>query len=483
MLQFKSIFKIISILVLAVCAAMLLPSAIALYCNEIYIFKSFLVTILAAALLCGGYLFLTRKNKSRVFLTRDAFFFVTMSWLSISLLGSFPYFLSGVIPSFTDAFFESVSGFSTTGATILPDIESLPKSIHFWRCFTSWVGGMGIVVLTVAVFPLLGVGGLQLVQAEAPGVEVDKITPRVTETAKIIWLIYLGFTVAETILLMLGGMNLFDALTHTFSTVSSGGMSSKSAGIAHFNSAYIECVIIFFMFLSGVSFSLHYRFISGNFSAVFKDSEFRAYVFIIFAAALLIFINMFNSASVFDNARSALFHVVSFSTTNGFSTNNYENWPSFSQMIIFCLFFIGACSGSTSGGFKVIRFITLLKQSINEMKLLLHPRGVFILKIGNTVIKKNIIYSISGFFFLYAATAGLLTFVVAASGEDILTSLSAVLATLGCVGPAFGSIGSTGNYAFMSDYVKWVLAFAMIIGRLEFYTVIILFTSSFWKKP
>ena len=461
---------------------MLFPSAIALYCNEIHVFKSFLATIIMAALLCGAYLFLTRKNKNTVFLTRDVFFFVTATWLIISFLGSFPYFFSGVISSFTDAFFESASGFSTTGATILPDIESLPKSIHFWRCFTTWIGGMGIVVLTVAVFPLLGVGGLQLVQAEAPGVTVDKITPRVTETAKIIWLIYVGFTVTATILLLFGGMNFFDALTHAFSTVSSGGLSSKSASIAHFDSAYIECVIILFMFLSGVSFSLHYRFISGKFSAVFKDSEFRAYVFILLAATLLIFINMFNGSSIFDTARSALFQVVSISTTNGFSIDNYENWHSFSQMVIFSLFFIGACSGSTSGGFKVIRFITLLKQCINEMKLLLHPRGVFILKIGDNVVRKNIIYAISGFFFLYMATAGLLTFIVAASGEDILTSLSAALATLGCVGPAFGSIGPSGNYAFLADYVKWVLSFAMIIGRLEFYTVIVLFTSSFWKR-
>jgi len=461
---------------------MFFPLVIALYCDEMHIFKSFLATIITAALLCGSYLFLTRKNKSAVFLTRDVFFFVTATWLTISFLGSFPYFFSGVLPGFTDAFFESVSGFSTTGATIFSDIASLPKSIHFWRCFTSWVGGMGIIVLTVAVFPLLGVGGLQLLQAEAPGVTVDKVTPRVAETAKIIWLIYAGLTVAETILLLLGGMNFFDALTHAFSTVSSGGMSSKNGSIAHFNSAYIECVIIFFMFLSGVSFSLHYRFISGKFSIVFKNSELRAYALITLTAALLIFINMFNSASIFDNARNALFQVVSILTTTGFSIDNYEKWPSFSQMVIFSLFFIGACSGSTSGGFKVIRFITLLKQCINEMKLLLHPRGVFVLKIGNDVIKKNIVYAISGFFFLYMATAGFLTFIVAASGEDILTSLSAALATLGCVGPAFGSIGSSGNYASMTGYVKWVLSFAMIIGRLEFYTVIVLFTSSFWKK-
>ena len=461
---------------------MFFPSAIALYCNEMPAFKGFLATIIITALLCSSCLFLTRKNKNTIFSTRDVFFFVTMTWLMISFLGSFPYFLSGVIPNFTNAFFESASGFSTTNATILYDIESLPRSILFWRFFTGWIGGMGIIVFTVAVFPLLGIGGLQLIQAEAPGVTLDKVTPRVTGTAKIIWLIYIGFTVAETILLLFGGMNLFDALTHSFSTVSCGGLSSKSNSIAYFNSAYIECVIIFFMFLSGISFSLHYRFISGKFSTVFKNSEFRAYVLIILAATLLVFINMFNSASILDDARKALFQVVSILTTTGFTIDKYENWPNFSQIIIFSLFFVGACSGSTSGGLKVIRFITLLKQCINEMKLLLHPRGVFVLKIGDNVIKKNIVYAISGFFFLYMVTAGLLTCVVASSGEDIFTSVSAALSILGCVGTAFGSVGSSGNYDFLPDYVKWVLSFGMIIGRLELYTVIVLFTPGFWKK-
>jgi trk system potassium uptake protein TrkH len=462
---------------------MLLPAGIALYCGEMPAFKSFLISIAGSALLCGSCLFFTRKYKNDIFSTRDGFLFVTMSWFTVSLMGTFPYFLSGAIPDFTNAFFETISGFSSTGATILNDIESLPKSILFWRSLTNWIGGMGIVVLTVAVFPLLGIGGLQLIKAEAPGPTVDRITPRITETAKILWIIYIAFTAAETILLLFGGMSLFDALTHTFGTISSGGFSPKDSSIGYYHSAYIECVVIVFMFLSGVNFALPYRLAAGKSLMVFRDTELRAYIIILLTASLLIFINKLGPGdSIFNTARTAIFHVTAILTTTGFNTTDYEKWPYFSQMVLFSLFFIGACSGSTSGGIKIIRIITLLKQALNEIKLLLHPRGVFILKIGNNVVKKNIVYAIAGFFFLYIFTAIVLTFIVASSGEDIFTSFSAVLSAQGCIGPAFGAAGPSGCYVYFADYVKWTLSFAMIIGRLELYTVLVLLTPGFWKK-
>lgn len=484
MVHFKSIFKMGAILLLIVCGFMLIPLWLSVYYGEPDAFKGFAVTMCAATGLSIPYLIYTYKYKSLDLDIRDGFFFVTFSWISMALVGALPYFLSGAIPNFTDAFFESMSGFSTTGATILSDIEALPKSMLFWRALTHWIGGMGIVVLTVAVFPLMGIGGLQLIQAEAPGLTVDRLTPRIAETAKILWLIYVAFTAIETILLILGDMDIFDAVTHAFSTISTGGLSTRNASIGDFKSPYIETVVTVFMFLSGINFALHYRLLAKSSSSVFKDEELRVFLGIILIAAALVTADLYlnHYHSIGQSLSSAFFQVTAVITTTGFTAEDYTLWPSLSQVVLLCLFFVGACSGSTSGGIKVIRIVILFKQAINEIKLLLHPRGVFVLKINDAVVKKNIVYAAAGFFFIYIAIVLIVTFITASSGTDIFASFCAALASLGCIGPGFGGIGPSESYGFFRDYVKWTLSFAMLIGRLEIYTVMVLFTPWFWKR-
>lgn len=430
-----------------------------------------------------GYL-LTRRRAKNILSIKDGFLLVTLSWLGASLVGAFPYYISGQIPLFTDAFFETASGFTTTGASILTDIESLSLSILFWRSFTQWLGGMGIIVLTVAILPILGIGGLQLVKAEAPGPVVDKISPRIAETAKKLWLIYVGFTLLEIFFLKLGGLSLYDAVTHSFSTLATGGFSTKNSSVGSFDSPYVEWVITVFMLLAGVNFSIHFRVLTGRFKNIFKDSELKTYLLITVFSTIFTayYLYGFTYSSLSDSIRYGAFQTVSILTTTGFATADYEIWGTVPQIILFILMFIGGCSGSTGGGIKVIRVVALLKQAFNEMKYLLHPKGVFILKISGNAVKKDIIYAISGFFFLYIATALVVSLIIAVSGVDVLTSFTTSLTALGNIGPGFGLVGPSENFAFFKDYVKWVLSFAMIAGRLEIYTFLIIFLPYFWKN-
>jgi len=484
-MNIRFVLKIISRLLLIISLFLLLPLGISFYYNEKDSFNALLMTIGIATSIFLFVTFIFRKIKEDALSTRDGFLFVTFSWIFVSFIGALPFYLSGALPSFVDAYFETISGFTTTGASILPEIESLDKSLLFWRSLTHWLGGMGIVVLSVAVLPLLGIGGLQLLKAEAPGPTVDKITPRIKETAKILWYIYVGLTLTQTILLMAGGMNLFDSLTHTFGTVATGGFSPKNTSVAYYNSAYIDIVISVFMIMAGVNFNLHFRFITGKTSHLLKDTEFKSYLIIVAIATLFITLNLFVSGqynTLFDSFRFAGFQVATMITTTGYATADYEVWPHFSQTILFMLMFIGGCSGSTGGGIKVIRIIALLKQGINEMKYLIHPRGVFTLRLSGTPVKKDVIYAISGFFFLYILMLLITTFVVSTSNNDVFTSFTTALATVGNIGPGFGKVGPTENYSFYPAYVKAFLCFAMLVGRLELYTVLILFTKRFWQK-
>jgi trk system potassium uptake protein TrkH len=478
------VYKIISYLVLIICGFMLIPGGIALGKGEYDALTGFIVTISISAANFIFMLLFTRGRENGTLSAKDGFLFVTSSWIAAAFTGALPFYLSGAMPEFVNAVFETMSGFTTTGASILSDIESLPSSILFWRSLTHWLGGMGIVVLTVAVLPLLGIGGLQLIKAEAPGPTVDKITPRITETAKILWLIYISLTFAQTILLMLGGMNLFDSLTHTFATLATGGFSTKNSSVGAFNSAYIDWVITIFMVLAGVNFTLHFRFMSGRYKTLLRDSELKAYLGIFAVSTILIAWNILGTsyATVSDAFRYAGFQAASILTTTGFATADYEKWPALSQTVLFVLMFVGGCSGSTGGGIKVIRIITLLKQGLNEMKYLLHPKGVFTLRINRHPVKKDIIYAISGFFFLYILMLLITTIVTASSGSDVATSFTASLATVGNIGPGFGLVGPTENFGFFPAYVKWFFCFAMLVGRLELYTVLILFTVTFWRR-
>lgn len=416
---------------------------------------------------------------------RGGFLFVTLAWLGASALGALPFFLSQEIPSFTRSFFETMSGFTTTGASILTNIESLPRSLLLWRGITHWLGGMGIVVLTVALFPLLGVGGFHLVRAEAPGPTVDRITPRITETAKILWAIYLGFTIVQTILLMFGGMDFIDALIHTFGTLATGGFSSRNASIAAFSSPYIHWVITLFMILAGINFTLFHRLFTGSLTSLSKNSELRAYLAIYLGATFLLVANLYYSGTyrvLGEALQFGTFQTASIMTTTGFATADYDQWPMFSRSILFFLMFVGGSSGSTGGGIKVIRLVILFKLAALHFKKLLEPRGVFTLRMNDRPLQDDSIEAISGFVFLYIGILLLITSAVAWAGEDLVSSFSTALAILGNIGPGFGSVGPTMNYAHMPGWLLWILSFGMMLGRLEIYSVLVIFTPMFWKR-
>ncbi|MBO4711870.1 TrkH family potassium uptake protein [bacterium] len=479
-----TILKPLVLILFFVSLFMAIPAATALYYDETAAFQTFVQTMFSVAAVCAvSFYFLRRWQIHRVAL-KESFILVVLCWFSVSFISALPFYISDAIPNFSEAFFETVSGFSTTGATILTDIESLPKSMLMWRSLVHWLGGMGIIVLAVAVLPLLGVGGLQLLKAEAPGPTVDKISPRISETAKILWGIYVGMTIVEAMLLNFAGMNYFDAFIHSFSTVSTGGFSSKNDSIAAFPSPLVQWIIIVFMILSGASFTLHYKLIMGKAKQIFKSTELKVYLVIILVVSVLVTITLYlkDIYPLKDSFRHSMFQVSSILTTTGFATADYEMWPNFAQFLIFMLMFLGGCSGSTSGGIKLIRIVTLVKLAFNEMKYLIHPKAVMPIFIDGNVIKKDMIYSISAFVFLYMCMVLFTTFICAVSGEDLITSFTAALTTVGNVGPGFGKIGPTDNFHFFSDWVKWFLSAAMIIGRLEVYTVMVIFTRAFWKK-
>ncbi len=483
-MNIRYVLKTLSTLLIIIAAFMLIPVFIAFYYGELYLVKSFLIPI-GIIIVYGICMFwITGTDKKHYFSTRDGFLLVTLGWIMAAFLGSLPFYISGAIPSLTDAFFESMSGFTTTGASILTDIESLPRPILFWRSLTHWLGGMGIVVLIVAIFPFLGTGGLHLLKAETPGPTVDKITPRITEMAKILWGAYVGLTILEIILLMFGGMDLFEASTHTFGTMATGGFSPKAKSVGHYNSPFIHWVITVFMLLAGVNFILYYKLVTGKLKDIWRNTELRVYLSIFAIATAIIAFSLYgNVFSTFGSSvRYAGFQAASILTTTGFATDNFAEWPFMAKICLFTLMFIGGCSGSTGGGIKVIRIISLFKLGINEMKYLLHPRGIFNIKIDGNTVRKNIMYAVSGFFFLYIILLLLVSLVVASGGNNIITSFSSALVTLGNIGPGFGKIGPSLNYAFYSDYIKWTLSFAMMAGRLELFTVLVIFTPLFWKK-
>jgi trk system potassium uptake protein TrkH len=342
---------------------------------------------------------------------------------------------------------------------------------------------MGIVVLTVALLPLLGAGGVHLLRAEAPGPTVDKTMPRIKDTAKTLWLVYTAFTVIETFLLMLGGMSFFDALTHTFGTLATGGFSTKNSSVGHYNSAYIDGVITLFMIMAGINFTLYFRALSEGVFRVAKNLELKVYISIFLIISVLIAINLTQTVfpDFLNSFRYSSFQTASILTTTGYATADYDKWPEFSKSLLFLLMFIGGCSGSTGGGIKVIRVLTLFRLGVHEMKCMAHPRGIFNLKIDNQVMHKNFVYPIAGFVFLYMLIILVTTIVVSSQGLDLTSSFSTAFATLGNIGPGFNAVGPTCNYSQFSEPVIWFLSFIMMIGRLELYTVLILITGRFWQ--
>ncbi len=482
-MKIRTVLFTLSVLLIIVSIFMLLSAVVSLFYDEINSSLAFIKTAGAVIIFSLIVMFFTHAGRNERMGTREGFLIVTFGWLFSSLAGATPFIISGAIPHFTDAFFETMSGFTTTGASILTNIESLSHGMLFWRSLTHWLGGMGIVVLTVALLPLLGVGGLNLLRAEAPGPSVDKMTPKIKETAKILWLIYLLFTVVETVLLLFGGMSLFDALTHTFGTLATGGFSTRNASVGAFHSIFIQVVITVFMVLAGMNFNLFYKLALGKVKDFFRDTEMKVYLSIFTIATILVAFNLMSTYGSFAKGlQYAGFQTASILTTTGFATADFSMWPAFSKNILFFLMFVGGSAGSTGGGMKVIRLTTLFKIGLNELKRFVHPNSVFLLKLNGEVIKKDLVYPVAGFVLFYMTILLAVTVIVSTGGYDILTSFTTALATLGNIGPGFGRIGPSLNYAFYPTYIKWVLSAAMMLGRLELYTVLVLLTPTFWRR-
>ncbi len=415
---------------------------------------------------------------------REGFAIVTLGWVLAAVVGSLPYLFAGTFPSFVDAYFESMSGFTTTGSTVLTQIEGLSLGILFWRSMTQWLGGMGIILLSIAVLPLLGVGGMQLFKAEVPGPVYDKISPRIKDTAKTLWIVYLLFTFLEVVLLKLGGMSLYDAVCHTFTTLATGGFSPKNGSVGAYNSSYIDTVILFFMVLAGINFALHYRFLLGDFRGFFKDTEFHFYIGVLFFVTLIVGWNLYGKVyeGIGESLRYSAFQVVSVMTTTGFATADFEAWPYASQLILVLLMFFGGMAGSTGGGMKNVRIQVLIKQGYRQLYQSIHPHAVVPVKLRGEVVNREIIESIWGYFFLFVLCFVSGSVIMGFLGMDMVTSLTSVLTCLANVGPGLGMVGPSDNFFHIPQLGKWVLILCMLIGRLEIYTVLVLFLPEFWKK-
>lgn len=443
---------------------------------------------------------LLSKPKNKDIGKKEGYLIVTFGWIVMVLAGSVPFmvathggifldssFVSAdgeVHLSYTDAFFETMSGFTTTGASILTNIEAMPHCLLFWRSLTHWLGGMGIIVLTVAILPLLGIGGMQLFVAEAPGPQAEKLHPRIKETAKRLWAIYIILTGMETVLLMVGGMSFFDAINHAMATMATGGFSTKNGSMADFNDPFLQWVVIIFMFLAGTNFTLTYFGFKGKFSRIIKNEEFRVYlfsvVFVIFCTTITI---LLNTEMVFSDAiRDASFQVISIITTTGFVSDDYTSWHTFTTTFFFILLFTGACAGSTSGGIKMVRHLILMKNSFSELKRQLHPSAIIPVRFNGRSVPQNITYNIAGFILIYLVIFFIGSLVMSTMEPDFDTAVGSTIACLGNIGPGIGHVGPVDNFSAIPDPGKWFLSFLMLLGRLELFTVLMLFTPYFWKR-
>jgi trk system potassium uptake protein TrkH len=450
-----------------------------------------------SVLVLGAIFMLSSLNHRKEMNRREGYVVVAFGWVIMALSGAVPYLFAGSIPNFTNAFFETMSGYTTTGASILNDIEAMPEGILFWRSLTHWIGGMGIIVLAVAILPLLGIGGMELFAAEAPGPSADKLHPRITDTAKRLWLIYFGYTAAETILLQVAGMSFFDAINHALCTLSTGGFSTKNASVAYWNGQpIIQYIIIVFMFLAGTNFVLSYFAFKGKVQKIINDEEFKLYfkfiaVFTLIAAFIIYFKADVSASSishpmVWGEAESAfrhaLFQVLSVITTTGFVTADYTLWAPFLVVLFFGLMFLGGSAGSTSGGVKVVRHLILIKNGFLEFKRTLHPNAIVPVRYNNKAISGDIVFNILGFFILY-----MLSFIIGSLGFSIMginfeSAIGLAASSLGNVGPALGDFGPVNNYSNLPSIGKWWCSFLMLIGRLELFTVLILLTPFFWRN-
>ncbi|APD07944.1 trk system potassium uptake protein [Flavobacteriaceae bacterium UJ101] len=514
-LNIKVVVNFLGVLLILNALFMFLCVPVSLYYSEEAVTGIALAALITATI--GGIMYFASRKHCKTVQKREGYLIVTFGWIFMALVGTFPYLFSGSIPHFTDAFFETMSGFTTTGSSILNDIEAMPKGILFWRSFTHWIGGMGIIVLTLAILPLLGIGGMQLFSAESPGPSADKLHPRITETAKRLWYIYVLLTLIQAILLWGAGMTLFDAVNHALCTLSTGGFSTKNASVAYWNNQpLIQYIIIFFMFIAGTNFVLNYFFVTGKFKKMFKDEEFRWYagmvlfVSIITALTMYLFANPSQSLPVgADNTinawtdstnqlrytveasiRHALFQVLAVVTTTGFVSADFTMWTPFLAVLFFALMFTGGSAGSTAGGVKVVRHTILIKNSWLEFKRLLHPNAIIPVRHNGKSVKQQIVFNILAFFMIYMLififSSIILSFTESEAGtpnlKDFVSAIGVSASALGNVGPAFGNYSPVDNFASMTCLGKWFCSFLMLLGRLELFTILILFTPFFWRK-
>lgn len=433
-----------------------------------------------------GFIMSKVKGSYKRIKAKDALAVVAIGWLLASFFGSLPFVISGSIPSFVDAFFETISGLTTTGSTVIKDVEILPKGILFWRSLTHWIGGMGILVFTLAILPTMGIGGFQIFKAESPGPTADKIVPRIKDTARILYTTYIAITIIQIIFLVIGDMSLFESAVHTFGTVGTGGYSTRNASIGAYNSSYIHIVITVFMILSGVNFSLYYSLAKGKWKEVIKNAELRLYLGIIFAAGILIGLNIYMNTDGYKNIalafRDSFFQVSSIITTTGYASVDFDLWPAFSKMILLLLMFIGGCAGSTSGSVKVIRILVLAKLVKRQVAKIFHPNAYIPIKIDGKVVNDDVVTSISSFFILFIIIFVIGILVISFEGLDFESTVSAVATSIGNVGPGFGFVGPTRNFSGFSSFSKIFLSLLMLMGRLELFTIIALISPKVWKN-
>ncbi|MBO5743695.1 MAG: TrkH family potassium uptake protein [Clostridia bacterium] len=455
-----------------------------LLCAFIYKETKLIPIWLISIFICFAASFLiSRKSpENKSFYAKEGFVAVALSWIFLGIFGAIPFFISGYIPSFIDAVFETSSGFTTTGASILTNVEALPKSLLFWRSFTHWIGGMGVLVFLVAILPLSGGDNFFLIKAESPGPSVSKLVPRVKHTAKILYKIYIALTFVQIALLLLGGMKIFDAITLSMGTAGTGGFGIKNTSIADYNT-YSQIVITVFMFIFGVDFSLYHLLLMGKPGYLLKSDEFKAYFIIFFSSIILIALNCMQFFSSFwETLKHSAFQVVSIITTTGYATTNYDKWPEFSKTIILFLTFVGACAGSTGGGFKVSRLVILLKSIAKEIRVSVHPKSTVKLKMNGRLVEHETVRSVNVFMASYIIIFAVSLLLVSIDGKDFTTSFTSVLTTLGNVGPGLAAVGPAGNFSSYSAFSKIVLTLDMLIGRLEIFPILILFSSYTRRK-
>ena len=482
-MKFKGVFHLISYLLFFCGVAMGGSGLVGWVCGDAKADVLALLVGAGAGMLAGISIWAFTRGPTQLS-RRDGFGVVTFGWLAVALVGMIPYLSTGVVDDPASAFFETISGFTTTGASLLSELETLPRGLLFWRAMTQWLGGMGVLVLCVAILPFLGVGGMQIYQAEMPGPGKDRLTPRIASTAKLLWGIYVLLTVVQVVLLVLARMSLYDAVCHAFTTMSTGGFSTRSASVAAYNSPYIDWIIIVFMFLAGANFSLHFRALRGDWKVFFQNPEFRFYLVAIVLGVFFTGVSLARArvSAGDDIVRHSTFQILSILTTTGYATRDFNLWPLAVRFLLVLFMFSGGCGGSTAGGIKMVRVFVLCKHVLRDLRRAMMPQAVNRIKLGRTVLEESAIANIVSFFVLFMTLFAIMTLIMTRYTPDLVTATSSVVACLGNVGPGLGAVGPTEVYAFIPAPGKLVLSLAMLLGRLELYTVVLLLMPSFWRK-